>query len=206
MPEGLRAVEAAARKHGVALAFTHFDWSCDYYAKHGRMMPEDWFETLSGHDAIYYGAVGWPATVPDHVSLWGSLIPFRRRFDQYVNLRPVPADAGHHVAARGPRAGRHRLRRRAREHRGRVLVGRRAHVRGHDRRGRVPGDDLHAQGRRPRPALRLRAGAHASREAPDVGDQVERHLDHDAVLGRALRGDGRARTRTSASTSTTSTS
>ncbi|HEY8241945.1 MAG TPA: tartrate dehydrogenase [Casimicrobiaceae bacterium] len=88
MPEGLRAVEAAARKHGVSLAFTHFDWSCDYYVKHGRMMPEDWFATLSGFEAIYYGAVGWPAIVPDHVSLWGSLIPFRRGFDQYVNLRP----------------------------------------------------------------------------------------------------------------------
>ena len=88
MPEGLRAVEAAAQRHGVSLAFTEFDWSCDYYARHGRMMPEDWFETLSGFEAIYYGAVGWPATVPDHVSLWGSLIPFRRRFDQYVNLRP----------------------------------------------------------------------------------------------------------------------
>ena len=88
MPEGLRAVEAAAKKHGVDLAFTHFDWNCDYYAKYGRMMPEDWFQTLSGFEAIYYGAVGWPATVPDHVSLWGSLIPFRRGFDQYVNLRP----------------------------------------------------------------------------------------------------------------------
>ena len=88
MPEGLRAVEAAAKKHGVPLQFAHFDWSCDYYAKHGRMMPEDWFETLSGFEAIYYGAVGWPATVPDHVSLWGSLIPFRRGFDQYVNMRP----------------------------------------------------------------------------------------------------------------------
>jgi tartrate dehydrogenase/decarboxylase / D-malate dehydrogenase len=88
MPEGLRAVEAAAKRHGVSLAFTQFDWNCDHFVKHGRMMPEDWFETLSGFEAIYYGAVGWPATVPDHVSLWGSLIPFRRGFDQYVNLRP----------------------------------------------------------------------------------------------------------------------
>src|SRR6186713_482489 len=88
MPEGLRAVEAAAKKHGVSLAFTHFDWSCDYYAKHGRMMPEDWFATLKPFEAMYYGAVGWPATVPDHVSLWGSLIKFRRDFDQYVNMRP----------------------------------------------------------------------------------------------------------------------
>ena len=88
MPEGLRCVEAAAARHGVDLEFTEFDWNCDHYLKHGRMMPDDWFETLSGFEAIYYGAVGWPAKVPAHVSLWGSLIPFRRRFDQYVNLRP----------------------------------------------------------------------------------------------------------------------
>jgi tartrate dehydrogenase/decarboxylase/D-malate dehydrogenase len=88
MPEGLRAVEAAARKFGADLAFTSYDWSCDYYAKHGRMMPEDWLAQLKPYEAIYYGAVGWPATVPDHVSLWGSLIKFRRDFDQYVNMRP----------------------------------------------------------------------------------------------------------------------
>ena len=88
VPEGLRVLEAAARRFGVDLEFRHFDWSCDYYVKHGRMMPEDWFEQLKGFEAIFYGAVGWPATVPDHVSLWGSLIPFRRHFDQYVNMRP----------------------------------------------------------------------------------------------------------------------
>ncbi len=88
MPEGLRVVEAAARKFGADLAFTSYDWSCDYYAKHGRMMPEDWFIQLKPYEAMFYGAVGWPATVPDHVSLWGSLIRFRRDFDQYVNMRP----------------------------------------------------------------------------------------------------------------------
>ncbi len=88
MPEGLRALEAVAGRFGVEFAFTHFDWSCDYYAQHGKMMPDDWFDQLRGFEAIFYGAVGWPATVPDHVSLWGSLIQFRRRFDQYVNLRP----------------------------------------------------------------------------------------------------------------------
>ena len=88
VPEGLRVLEAAARRFDIAFEWAHFDWNCDYYVKHGRMMPEDWFETLSTFDAIYYGAVGWPATVPDHVSLWGSLIQFRRRFDQYVNMRP----------------------------------------------------------------------------------------------------------------------
>src|SRR5690349_8362375 len=88
MPEGQRAIEQAAKRFGIALELAHFDWSSDYYVKHSRMMPEDWFEQLQGFEAIYYGAVGWPATVPDHVSLWGSLIQFRRRFDQYVNLRP----------------------------------------------------------------------------------------------------------------------
>jgi tartrate dehydrogenase/decarboxylase/D-malate dehydrogenase len=88
VPEGLRVLEAVARKFSVDFEFTHFDWNCDYYTKHGRMMPEDWFDQLQGFEAVYYGAVGWPATVPDHVSLWGSLIQFRRRFDQYVNLRP----------------------------------------------------------------------------------------------------------------------
>jgi tartrate dehydrogenase/decarboxylase/D-malate dehydrogenase len=66
------------------------DWaSCDYYQQHGQMMPDDWKAQLEGMDAIYFGAVGWPDTVPDHISLWGSLLKFRREFDQYINLRPV---------------------------------------------------------------------------------------------------------------------
>ncbi|WP_049623478.1 tartrate dehydrogenase [Frateuria defendens] len=90
MPEGLRVLEAAAARFGIALELHPFDWAhCDYYAAHGRMMPEDWKARLAGMDAIYFGAVGWPATVPDHVSLWGSLLKFRREFEQYVNLRPV---------------------------------------------------------------------------------------------------------------------
>src|SRR5512145_1671646 len=90
MPEGLRVLEVAARKFAIDLEFTTFEWAnCDYYLQHGQMMPDDWFEQLKGFDAIYFGAVGWPETVPDHISLWGSLIKFRRDFDQYVNLRPV---------------------------------------------------------------------------------------------------------------------
>jgi len=90
LPEGIRAVEAAAAKFGLNIEFTSFEWaSCDYYLQHGKMMPDDWFETLKGFDAIYFGAVGWPEKVPDHISLWGSLLKFRRDFDQYVNLRPV---------------------------------------------------------------------------------------------------------------------
>ena len=89
IPEGLRVLDAAARRFGIDLSFEHHDFaSCDYYARHGAMMPDDWKSRLEGVDAILYGAVGWPATVPDHVSLWGSLIKFRREFDQYVNMRP----------------------------------------------------------------------------------------------------------------------
>ncbi|EGJ10227.1 MULTISPECIES: tartrate dehydrogenase [Rubrivivax] len=89
-PEGLRAVRRAAERFGLALEFTEIGWaSCDYYRQHGTMMPDDWKQQLAGMDAIYFGAVGWPATVPDNVSLWGSLLKFRREFDQYVNLRPV---------------------------------------------------------------------------------------------------------------------
>jgi tartrate dehydrogenase/decarboxylase/D-malate dehydrogenase len=90
VPEGLRTLEAAAQRFGFTLELTHCDISSyDDYAKHGRMMPEDWKERVGKHDAIFFGAVGWPEKIPDHVSLWGSLILFRREFDQYVNLRPV---------------------------------------------------------------------------------------------------------------------
>ena len=90
MPEGLRVLQAAAAKFQLNLSFTTFAWAnCDYYQQTGKMMPDDWKAQLSQFDAIYFGAVGWPATVPDHISLWGSLLKFRREFDQYINLRPV---------------------------------------------------------------------------------------------------------------------
>ncbi len=119
---------------------------------------------------------------------------------------PVPADARHRDAACQSQAGRHRLRRRARKHRRRVFVGRRAPVRGDRARDRVPGIGVHAQGRRSHPEVRVRARGNARGAARHVGDEVERHLDHDAVLGRALQGDGRAIPGTFASTSFTSTS
>ena len=90
MPEGLRVVEAAARKFGIDLKFDHFDFSSwDYCEKHGKMLPDDWKDRIGGHDAIFFGAVGWPEKIADHVSLWGSLLLFRREFDQYINLRPA---------------------------------------------------------------------------------------------------------------------
>ena len=90
MPEGIRVMEAAASRFNIDLHFDHFDFSSwAYYEKHGQMLPDNWKEQIGGHDAIYFGAVGWPDKIPDHVSLWGSLLLFRREFDQYVNLRPA---------------------------------------------------------------------------------------------------------------------
>lgn len=89
MPEGLRALEAVSSAFDIGLSFETFDVAnADYYTRTGAMLPDDWFDQLRGFDAILFGAVGWPDVVPDHVSLWGSLLQFRRRFDQYVNLRP----------------------------------------------------------------------------------------------------------------------
>jgi tartrate dehydrogenase/decarboxylase/D-malate dehydrogenase len=88
VPVGLSVLEAAGRRFGIGLSFEHFDWSCGRFAKTGAMMPADGLAQIRNHDAIYLGAVGWPG-VPDHVSLWGLLIPIRRGFEQYINLRPV---------------------------------------------------------------------------------------------------------------------
>jgi tartrate dehydrogenase/decarboxylase/D-malate dehydrogenase len=88
VPEGLRVLEAAGRRYQITFDWHRFDWSCQTYLKTGRMMPEDGLDQLRGFDAIYLGAVGYPG-VPDHVSLWGLLIPIRRAFQQYVNLRPI---------------------------------------------------------------------------------------------------------------------
>jgi tartrate dehydrogenase/decarboxylase / D-malate dehydrogenase len=97
VPEGLKVVQAL----GLPLEFEEFPWGCDYHARTGHMMPEDALATLARFDAIYLGAIGWP-TVPDHVSLWGCLLPIRKTFEQYVNLRPVRLPPG----IKGPLAGR----------------------------------------------------------------------------------------------------
>lgn len=88
VPEGIRVLEAVGRRFGLDYVWDSFDWSCQRFQKTGAMMPEDGLDRIRKHDAIYLGAVGWPG-VPDHVSLWGLLIPIRRSFQQYVNLRPV---------------------------------------------------------------------------------------------------------------------
>ena len=103
VPEGLRVLQAAASAFDIRLDYQEFDYaSADYYVKTGAMLPDGWFDELSRFDAIFFGAVGWPEVVPDHISLWGSLLQFRRHFDQYVNLRPVKLLAG----VRSPLVGR----------------------------------------------------------------------------------------------------
>ena len=102
MPEGLRVLENVATRFGIPLAFDHFDFaSWPYFERHGSMMPADWKAKIGGHDAILFGAVGWPEKMADHVSLWGSLLKFRRDFDLYVNLRPARLMPG----VRSPLAG-----------------------------------------------------------------------------------------------------
>ena len=88
VPEGIKALEALPSRFGLDFEWDHFPWSCEHYAKTGSMMPEDGLDQIRDHDAIFLGAVGFPG-VPDHVSLWGLLIPIRRNFHQYINLRPV---------------------------------------------------------------------------------------------------------------------
>ena len=103
LPEGMRVLDAAGRRFGFDFEWTHFDWSCETYTRTGRMMPEDGLAQLRPFEAIYLGAVGFPG-VPDHVSLWGLLIPIRREFHQYINLRPVRLLPGvkSPLAGRGP--------------------------------------------------------------------------------------------------------
>ncbi|MEW2353761.1 tartrate dehydrogenase [Spirillospora sp. NPDC029432] len=88
IPPARAVLDAAGRRHGVGFTYDTFDWSCGRYLAEGAMMPDDGLDLIRHHDAVLLGAVGWP-TVPDHVSLWGLLIPIRRRFQQYVNLRPI---------------------------------------------------------------------------------------------------------------------
>ncbi|MCS0501992.1 tartrate dehydrogenase [Ancylobacter mangrovi] len=104
VPEAQRVLEAAARAGGFELDWTHYDWSCERFAKTGSMMPADGLDRIRDKDAIFLGAVGFPG-VPDHVSLWGLLIPIRRGFHQYVNLRPVKLMKGVESPLKGREPG-----------------------------------------------------------------------------------------------------
>ena len=88
VPEGIRVLDAVGRKHDIQFQWDMYDWSCETYKETGQMMPDDGIDQTRDSDAIFLGAVGFPG-VPDHISLWGLLIPYRREYQQYVNLRPV---------------------------------------------------------------------------------------------------------------------
>jgi tartrate dehydrogenase/decarboxylase/D-malate dehydrogenase len=105
VPEGVRVLEAVGAKHGLRFKWQEFPWSCDWYKAHGRMCPEDAPEILRKFDAVYFGAVGNPALVPDHIAVWGLLINFRRWFDLFVNLRPVRLFEGMPCPLAGRKAG-----------------------------------------------------------------------------------------------------
>jgi tartrate dehydrogenase/decarboxylase / D-malate dehydrogenase len=104
VPEGRRVLDAVGKRFGFLLQWEDLDWGCEYYAQYKRMMPKDGLEEIARHDAIFLGAVGWPS-VPDHISLWQLLIPIRRQFRQYVNLRPVRLFAGVPCPLAGKKAG-----------------------------------------------------------------------------------------------------
>lgn len=105
MPEGLRVLDAVASRYNIPFKWDMLDWSSDYYARHGRMMPADWKDRIGSHDAIFFGAMGWPDIVADHTCLWESLFRFRREFDQYINLRPVRLMPGVTSPLAGRKAG-----------------------------------------------------------------------------------------------------
>ncbi|HEX2171397.1 MAG TPA: tartrate dehydrogenase, partial [Dehalococcoidia bacterium] len=102
IPVGLHVLEEAARIEGFELEPEEFPWGCEYYLETGRMMAEDWQDQLRGFETIYFGACGWPERVPDHVSLWGMILPIRKQFDLYANVRPVKLLKG----VRGPLVGK----------------------------------------------------------------------------------------------------
>jgi hypothetical protein len=193
VPPAQRVLEEVGRQHGFSFAWTELDWSCERYARTGAMMPDDGIDQLREHDQVLLGAVGFPG-VPDHVSLWGLLIPIRRAFRQYVNLRPVKLLRGMTSPLRGVEAIDMLVVRENSE-------GEYSEMGGRFGRG-TPGEFAVQEsvftrvGVRAGDALRPRPRRVALR-APRVGDEVQRDHPHDAVLGRGRprAGGGPARRR-----------
>ena len=185
MPEGLRVLEAIGRRFDLGFDWQHFDWSCETYHRTGRMMPENGISQLADMDAIYLGAVGFPG-VPDHISLWGLLIPLRRAFEQYVNLRPVRLFEGVPCPLAGRRPGDIDFLVVRENNEGEYSeIGGRLYANS-DEETVVQESIFTRKGGRPNLALCLRAGIQATCQAFDIGDKIERHHPYHAVLGRAL--------------------
>ncbi len=159
VPEGLLVLEAAGRRYDKSFSWQHFDWSCETYLKTGRMMPKDGLEQLRSFDAIYLGAVGYPG-VPDHVSLWGLLIPIRRTFQQYVNLRPVRLVRGIDSPVKGFPPGEIDFCIVRENNEGEYSEGRSSESQ-HGSGDGASGIRVHPTRVRPHHAVRVRTGAHA---------------------------------------------
>ena len=194
MPEGLRVLDAASRRFGFELQVDHINWgSCDHYMRTGAMMPPDWKKQLQGHDAIYFGAVGWPATVPDHVSLWGSLLKCGASSTSTSTCVRCGCSTACPVRWPGARRATSTSSSCAR-HRGRIHEPRRTHLRRHRSRGRYPGIDVLAPRHRPGHEVRLRAR--------EVACTQEAHGGHQPSLFEPVH--GRHRTSTAATSPTRS--
>ncbi len=173
IPAGLAALEAAARGTDVTLSITEFPWGCEFYLKHQRMLDEDAFDRLAPFDAIYLGAIGAP-TVPDHISAGDMILPLRKRFDQYVNLRPMRLLPGlaSPLANRGA-ADIDMVCVRENSEGEYAAVGGRLHV-GTPARDRRADRHLHAPRHRPHRALRLRSRRQAAAPAAGQRDEIQR--------------------------------
>ena len=183
VPVTVACVDVLAEEYGFSITWRGRDWGSDYYRRHGRMMPVDGIEQLASGHAVLLGAVGAP-DIPDDVTLWGLLIPIRREFQQYVNLRPIRILPG----VVSPLRELGQLNVVVREN----LEGEYSEIGGRLNRG-LPGGDgrpgsrVHSPRDRTRRPVRRGAVATAAR-SPDLRDEVERHYPHDAVLGRGRPG------------------
>ena len=186
VPQAKRVLEKAAHKHDLSFAFQDFEWGASHFFRWGKMMPSGALDLLQPCDAILLGAVGHP-DIPDHTTLNGLLLPIRRAFDQYANVRPAFLYPG--VAS--PLAGRagavDRYGDRAREHRGRVRAGGRFRLHGAARRGGHSDVRIHPPGNRARGSLCFRTGGKAGQEkAGDLDHQVECARIRHGALGSYL--------------------
>ncbi len=195
MPEGVRVLDAAARRFGIALALDHFDWSCDNYDKHGWWMPPDWRDRSAATTASSSARPAGRRKVPDHVSLWDSLIKFRRGFDQYVNLRPVRLMPGIACPLANRKVGDidYYVVRENTEGEYSAVGGRL--FEGTEREMAMQQSIFTRKGVDRIMKFAFELAMTAAAQEGHLGDQVERHLHHHALLGRALHGDGASTTR-----------
>ena len=201
VPEGIRVVEAAARRFGLEIVWERFDWSCDRYSRLGRMMPENGLELIAGHDAIFLGAIGWP-NVSDVESLWTLLMPIRRGFQQYVNLRPVRLFQGVPSPLARPGEIDMCIVRENNEGEYSEIGGRIIRARKPSWRSRKPSSPVRLRSGH---AFRLRTGAQAQTSS-DLRDKVQRHHSSPCRTGTSASARWAANFPTSPPSNITSTS